>query len=127
MRIRTNDGARRRGRLVSVVGLATVLALTAAACGSDDDSSDSGDTATTEAGGETATTEAGGGDAAASGDLSITFIPKQLNNPYTDVVLGGGEYGASEAGFGAVQHCRSPRGLRIQPGHLHQRRDPGWY
>lgn len=34
-----------------------------------------------------------------TGDLSITFIPKQLNNPYTDVVLGGGEDGATAAGF----------------------------
>jgi len=40
---------------------------------------------------------------AAAGDLSITFIPKQLNNPYTDVVLGGGKDGAKSAGFGAVQ------------------------
>ncbi|MGV8907979.1 MAG: rhamnose ABC transporter substrate-binding protein [Propionicimonas sp.] len=36
---------------------------------------------------------------AAGGDLSITFIPKQLNNPYTDVVLGGGKKGATAAGF----------------------------
>ena len=35
-------------------------------------------------------------------DQSITFIPKQLNNPYTDVVLGGGKEGATEAGFTAV-------------------------
>lgn len=36
-------------------------------------------------------------------DLNITFIPKQLNNPYTDVVLGGGEEGATAAGFGATE------------------------
>lgn len=60
--------------------------------------------ALTACGGETADP----GDTAAPGDngapaeqtdLSITFIPKQLNNPYTDVVLGGGESGAEEAGF----------------------------
>jgi rhamnose transport system substrate-binding protein len=49
----------------------------------------------------------GGGDAgssgAAGGDQSITFIPKQLNNPYTDVVLGGGEEGATAAGFATTQ------------------------
>lgn len=46
----------------------------------------------------------GGGDAAEGGeDLTITFIPKQLNNPYTDVVLGGGEEGASAAGFASSQ------------------------
>jgi rhamnose transport system substrate-binding protein len=29
----------------------------------------------------------------------MAFLPKQLNNPYTDVVLGDGETGAKEAGF----------------------------
>ncbi|MCC2592561.1 rhamnose ABC transporter substrate-binding protein [Tessaracoccus sp. OS52] len=48
-----------------------------------------------------ATDTAATGDTAAppAEDLTITFIPKQLNNPYTDVVLGGGETGAEEAGF----------------------------
>lgn len=32
-------------------------------------------------------------------DATITFIPKQLNNPYTDVALGGGTKGAEEVGF----------------------------
>lgn len=41
--------------------------------------------------------------AAPTGDLSITFIPKQLNNPYTDVVLGGGKKGAEAAGFAKEQ------------------------
>ena len=46
----------------------------------------------------------GGDDSASNGeDLSITFIPKQLNNPYTDVVLGGGEDGAKAAGFAESQ------------------------
>ena len=52
---------------------------------------------------DTATDPAASGSAAPAGDASITFIPKQLNNPYTDVVLGGGEAGAKEAGFSAVQ------------------------
>ena len=72
--IRTHRG--RRG-LSAVAALAGV-AMLATACAA-------GDT-----GGE------GGG---ADGDQTITFIPKQLNNPYTDVVLGGGEDGAESAGF----------------------------
>ncbi len=48
-------------------------------------------------------TSATGSAPAPAGDLSITFIPKQLNNPYTDVVLGGGKTGATAAGFGKVQ------------------------
>jgi rhamnose transport system substrate-binding protein len=36
-------------------------------------------------------------------DQTITFIPKQLNNPYTDVVLGGGKDGAKGAGFTSSQ------------------------
>ena len=43
--------------------------------------------------------DSGGG----SSDQTITFIPKQLNNPYTDVVLGGGEDGAKSAGFKSSQ------------------------
>ncbi|MCC2028893.1 rhamnose ABC transporter substrate-binding protein [Microbacterium sp. YMB-B2] len=46
----------------------------------------------------------GGGDGSGQdGDQTITFIPKQLNNPYTDVVLGGGEDGAESAGFASSQ------------------------
>ncbi|MDQ0692046.1 rhamnose ABC transporter substrate-binding protein [Arthrobacter sp. W4I7] len=40
---------------------------------------------------------------AAVQDQKITFIPKQLNNPYTDVVLGGGKTGAKEADFASSQ------------------------
>jgi rhamnose transport system substrate-binding protein len=46
-----------------------------------------------------ASTDSGGD----TGDQTITFIPKQLNNPYTDVVLGGGEDGAKAAGFQSSQ------------------------
>ena len=55
----------------------------------------------------TACGSASGGDDGGSGDggggQTITFIPKQLNNPYTDVVLGGGKTGAEEAGFSAAE------------------------
>lgn len=50
-----------------------------------------------------------GGDAGTPGETGsveeqkITFIPKQLNNPYTDVVLGGGKKGSEEAGFASSQ------------------------
>nr|WP_308798497.1 rhamnose ABC transporter substrate-binding protein [Agromyces protaetiae] len=44
-----------------------------------------------------------GGGSGSDGDQTITFIPKQLNNPYTDVVLGGGEEGAEAAGFASSE------------------------
>jgi rhamnose transport system substrate-binding protein len=72
------------GRLAGMVAIAAAAALALTAC-----NSGSGST--------------GGSSPAAGGDLKITFIPKQLNNPYTDVVLGGGEKGAAEAGFASSQ------------------------
>ena len=69
-------------RIASFAAVATAFALVATGCASGGGS---------------------GGDAGAEGDLSITFIPKQLNNPYTDVVLGGGEDGAQAAGFASTQ------------------------
>ncbi|TKV29129.1 rhamnose ABC transporter substrate-binding protein [Arthrobacter sp. NamB2] len=74
------SGTRRRAALAA---LATSAALVLSACGGG---------AASEGGGS----EGGSG---SDGEQTITFIPKQLNNPYTDVVLGGGEDGASEAGF----------------------------
>ena len=85
--IHTTARRGRGARLASVVAGAAAVALLATGC-----SSCSG----------TATEPAASGEAPA-GDASITFIPKQLNNPYTDVVLGGGEAGANEAGFSGVQ------------------------
>lgn len=73
-----------RRRIGAVIALATATVLIATGC----------------AGGAGGGDPTGGGDA---GDLSITFIPKQLNNPYTDVVLGGGEEGATAAGFASAQ------------------------
>ncbi|MBF1141004.1 MAG: substrate-binding domain-containing protein, partial [Thermobifida sp.] len=46
-----------------------------------------------------------GGDSSGSYDVSsqsITFIPKQLNNPFSDVMLGGGKNAAGEIGFAEV-------------------------
>lgn len=65
--------ARRRITVITSVAAAAALALTGCAGGEDDTGSTT--------------------------DAAITFIPKQLNNPYTDVVLGGGEQGATDAGF----------------------------
>lgn len=78
LRHRARKGGSARG-IISVAALATALALLATGCAS--------------------STTSGGATGAASKDLSITFIPKQLNNPYTDVVLGGGKKGAVAAGF----------------------------
>ena len=66
-----------RRRITVVTSLAAAAAIALAGCASDGESSGSGD----------------------SSEATITFIPKQLNNPYTDVVLGGGEQGATDAGF----------------------------
>ncbi|MEO8261590.1 MAG: rhamnose ABC transporter substrate-binding protein [Pseudolysinimonas sp.] len=41
----------------------------------------------------------GGGDAGGSEGASITFIPKNLNNPYTNVELRGGEEASEELGL----------------------------
>lgn len=75
---------RRFGTLTASLAIAA-LALTACAGGG-----------TTEPG---ASGSAGASGGAAKTDATITFIPKQLNNPYTDVVLGGGKEGAKAAGF----------------------------
>jgi rhamnose transport system substrate-binding protein len=80
LRQRARKGSNAR-RITSVAACATALALLATGCaaGSSSDGASSG--------------------AGTNKDLSITFIPKQLNNPYTDVVLGGGKKGAEAAGF----------------------------
>ncbi|MDN4610113.1 rhamnose ABC transporter substrate-binding protein [Arthrobacter burdickii] len=75
------------GRRAAFAALATSAALILSACGGG---------AATEGSGS----ESGSG---SEGDQTITFIPKQLNNPYTDVVLGGGEDGAKEAGFASSE------------------------
>lgn len=69
----------RGGRIGSIAAIATVVALAATGCAATNDG-DSGN---------------GGGESAGT----IAFLPKQLNNPYTDVVLGGGEEGAAAIGY----------------------------
>ncbi|WP_144876770.1 rhamnose ABC transporter substrate-binding protein [Microbacterium sp. 1.5R] len=78
--IRTRSGRRRLSGIAALTGIA--LIATGCAAGA-----------------------SGGGDggSGADGEQTITFIPKQLNNPYTDVVLGGGEEGATAAGFADSQ------------------------
>ena len=78
-RTRTGRGTRTR-RIATIAATAATIALIATGCA---------------AGGGSESGEGSG----AEGDQTITFIPKQLNNPYTDVVLGGGEEGAEAAGF----------------------------
>jgi rhamnose transport system substrate-binding protein len=80
LRLRAHKGVSTRG-IASVAALATAVALLATGCASG--------------------TSSGTATSGAAKDLSITFIPKQLNNPYTDVVLGGGKKGAEAAGFKA--------------------------
>lgn len=67
---------------LTVVATLTALALTATACGSDG-GSDSG---------------SGSGDGGGGEDLAITFIPKNLGNPYFDASQVGGESAAEEFG-----------------------------
>ncbi|MDJ0338754.1 rhamnose ABC transporter substrate-binding protein [Cryobacterium sp. PH31-O1] len=79
--IRPTTGRRTR-RLFAFAAVAASVALVASGCASGSDV---------------------GTGAGAEGDLSVTFIPKQLNNPYTDVVLGGGQDGATAAGFTGIE------------------------
>ncbi|WP_461170266.1 rhamnose ABC transporter substrate-binding protein [Arthrobacter sp. Z1-15] len=66
-----------RRRITAITSLAAAAALALSGCAGGEDDAGTGNTA----------------------DATVTFIPKQLNNPYTDVVLGGGEVGATDAGF----------------------------
>jgi len=69
----------RGGRLGSIAAITMVTALAVSGCAATN----------------------GGGSGGGSGDSAgtIAFLPKQLNNPYTDVVLGGGEEGAAAIGY----------------------------
>jgi len=75
------SGIRNRRKIASIAALAASFALVVTGCAS---ASDAG------------STTAGGDDAG-----SIVFLPKQLNNPYTEVVLGGGDSAAKKIGFKA--------------------------
>jgi len=70
-------GARTGRRLATFAAVATSVALLATGCA--------------------AATPGDSGDGSTDA-LSIAFLPKQLNNPYTDVVLGGGKTGTEEIG-----------------------------
>ena len=72
-------------RILAATAATTALALLAAGC-------------TTPAAPAPSASGAASSSAPAA-ERTITFIPKQLNNPYTDVVLGGGKTGAEAAGF----------------------------
>lgn len=80
-------------RIAAPLALGAVLALGLSACGG-----------TTRESVESAEPASGGGEAAATADpnapiqegLQIAFLPKQLNNPYTDVEVGGGEEAVTE-------------------------------
>lgn len=90
-------GTLRRSTGVKLGAAFAALALALTGCGTPKEAA-----STTPAGTDStpaASTPAGTDNPPASGDLSITFIPKQLNNPYTDVVLGGGKKGAEQAGY----------------------------
>ncbi|WP_421743190.1 rhamnose ABC transporter substrate-binding protein [Cellulomonas sp.] len=72
----------RRSTRAATAATALVLALAACTSGSPDDSG---------------TSDAAGGDAG-GGDLSITFLPKNLGNPYFDTSSKGGEAAVEELG-----------------------------
>lgn len=75
-----------RGRALAAVGGLAAFALVLTACATDSGSGSSGG----DSGGET------GGDASGS---SITFIPKNLNNPYITLELSGAKEASEELGF----------------------------
>ncbi|MWB97133.1 rhamnose ABC transporter substrate-binding protein [Agromyces seonyuensis] len=80
---RNRAGGRRARRIATFAAVTATVALIATGCAAGDSGSDGG--------------------SGADGSQTITFIPKQLNNPYTDVVLGGGEEGADAAGFASSE------------------------
>lgn len=78
----------RRGRLVGVAALTMAAGLVLAGCAGGDTTGDTG----TDAGTDT------GGDNGASESLSITFLPKNLGNPYFDTSNAGGAEAIAEFG-----------------------------
>ena len=81
----------RRATVFAAVALVASLGLTA--CGGDDGGSDDAGS-----GGDN-----GGGDA-----LSITFLPKNLGNPYFDTSNAGGEEAIEEFGGSSISRSRQP-------------------
>ncbi|QWW19469.1 rhamnose ABC transporter substrate-binding protein [Schaalia sp. 19OD2882] len=85
----------KRGSIAALAAFSLAATMALAAC--------SGATGSGPASGAASGDSTAGGSSAAAdpamAEQTITFIPKQLNNPYTDVVLGGGKKGAEEIGF----------------------------
>lgn len=77
------------------LALLAVLALLAGACGSDSD--DPEESSGTDESSDTTSGDSDSGDDGAS-DLSITFMPKNLGNPYFDTSDAGGERAIAEFG-----------------------------
>ena len=87
----------RLNRSLAAFGAVAIMAsMSLAACSGSSDSADK-DTA---ASGSSATASDGSYDVS---DATITQIPKQLNNPFSDVMLGGGTNAAEELGFADAQ------------------------
>jgi rhamnose transport system substrate-binding protein len=76
-------------RLLAAVG-SSLLVVSIAACGGTTKSNSS------DTGGAAATTAAADPNAALKTGLKIAFLPKQLNNPYSDVETGGGKVAVGE-------------------------------
>ena len=72
----------------ALAALVLAASTAVAACGGGSGSQASGGSGSTPAGG-----------AYDVSSKTITFIPKQLNNPFSDVMLGGGKDAAAELGF----------------------------
>jgi rhamnose transport system substrate-binding protein len=98
-----STSSRRLGRLLSVSATAVALSLVVAACGSsnagDNTSSSSNSESSAPAGSSTESAPAESG-SADGGDhnYAITFLPKNLGNPYFDTSDKGGEKAISEFG-----------------------------
>ena len=78
----------------AIAALAAVALITAA-CGGDDDSAES---PSTDAPSATPAETSGGDGSAEASDLSITFLPKNLGNPYFDTSDAGGARAIAEFG-----------------------------
>ncbi len=103
--------SRRFGRLMSVSATAVALSLVVAACGSSGSGSESSSTsqssadsqssAPTDGSSQSAPAESSSGESSAAGgdhNYAITFLPKNLGNPYFDTSDKGGEKAIGEFG-----------------------------
>lgn len=79
----------RRVRRLAPIALGAALVVTLTACGGT--TKDSAATATADPGAGGGATASANPDATLKDGLKIAFLPKQLNNPYTDIEVGGGQ------------------------------------